>query len=83
MDLSIAIEQIQKTYNERKDDIQTEEATKMALIAPLIAALGYNIFDPGEVIPEYVADVGSKKGEKIDYAIKRDGHIIMIIECMG
>jgi hypothetical protein len=47
--------------------LQTEEATKNALILPLIHMLGYDIFDPTEVTPEFVADVGIKKGEKIDW----------------
>lgn len=61
--------------------LQTEEATKNALIMPFISALGYDIFDPTEVIPEYIADVGIKKGEKVDYAIVKDGKIIMLFEC--
>ncbi|MCA9635738.1 MAG: type I restriction enzyme HsdR N-terminal domain-containing protein [Myxococcales bacterium] len=60
--------------------LDTEEATKTALIMPFIAALGYDVFDPSEVIPEFTADVGIKKGEKVDYAIKRDGEIIILIE---
>jgi len=52
-----------------KDMIQTEEATKNAMVMPLIQMLGYNVFDPLEVTPELVADVGTKKGEKVDYAI--------------
>lgn len=43
--------------------------------------LGYDVFNPLEVVPEYTADVGVKKGEKIDYAIVRDGEIQMLIEC--
>ena len=61
--------------------LQTEEATKNALIMPFINLLGYDIFDPTEVIPEFIADVGIKKGEKVDYAIKKDGKIIMLFEC--
>lgn len=61
--------------------LQTEEATKNALIMPFIGILGYDIFDPTEVIPEFVADVGIKKGEKVDYAIVKDGKIIMLFEC--
>jgi hypothetical protein len=48
---------------------------------PFINALGYNVFDPTEVTPELVADVGTKKGEKVDYAILRDGKPIMLFEC--
>lgn len=61
--------------------LQTEEATKNALVMPFIGILGYDIFDPTEVIPEFVADVGIKKGEKVDYAIVKDGKIIMLFEC--
>ena len=63
------------------DVLQTEEATKNALVMPFIRILGYDIFDPTEVVPEFVADVGIKKGEKVDYAIKKDGRIIMLFEC--
>ncbi len=61
--------------------LETEEATKNALIMPFIAALGYDIFNPLEVIPEYTTDVGTKKGEKIDYAIMREGETIILVEC--
>ncbi len=80
MELIDSIRQIAKVYTERKDLIQTEEATKTALIMPFIGALGYNVFDPSEVVPEFTADVGIKKGEKVDYAIIRDGKPIMLIE---
>nr|WP_217909992.1 type I restriction endonuclease [Pseudenhygromyxa sp. WMMC2535] len=60
--------------------LETEEATKNALVMPFIAALGYDVFDPAEVIPEFNADVGIKKGEKVDYVIKRGDDIVMLIE---
>ena len=63
------------------DYIQTEEATKNALIMPFISALGYNVFDPTEVTPELNADVGIKKGEKVDYAILKDGKPVILFEC--
>ena len=55
-----------------KDQIATEEATKNAFIMPFLQSLGYDVFNPVEVIPEYVTDIGTKKGEKIDYAIFKD-----------
>lgn len=64
-----------------KNIIQTEEATKNSMIMPLIQILGYNVFDPLEVTPELVADVGTKKGEKVDYAILQDGKPIILFEC--
>jgi len=60
--------------------LETEEATKNALVMPFIAALGYDVFDPSEVVPEFTADVGIKRGEKVDYAIKRGDDIVMLIE---
>ena len=60
--------------------LETEEATKNALVMPFIAALGYDVFDPREVVPEFTADVGIKKGEKVDYVIKRGDDIVMLIE---
>jgi len=64
-----------------KAHLSTEEATKTALVMPFLQILGYNVFDPTEVTPEFVADVGTKKGEKVDYAIKRDGKPEVLIEC--
>lgn len=61
--------------------IKTEEGTKNALVMPFINALGYNVFDPTEVTPELIADVGTKKGEKVDYAILKDGKPIILFEC--
>jgi predicted type IV restriction endonuclease len=59
----------------------TEEATKSAFVMPFIASLGYDVFDPEEVIPELTADIGIKKGEKVDYAISVGGKISLLIEC--
>ena len=70
----------EKVRNQR-ELIKTEEATKTAFVLPFIQLLGYNVFDPREVIPEYTADIGTKKGEKIDYAIMKDGRPIILIEC--
>lgn len=64
-----------------KDMVSTEEATKNAMVMPFIQALGYNVFDPTEVTPELIADVGTKKGEKVDYAILKDGQPIILFEC--
>lgn len=60
--------------------INTEEATKTSLIMPFFQILGYDIFNPLEFIPEFTADVGIKKGEKVDYAIALDNEPVMLIE---
>jgi hypothetical protein len=64
-----------------KASIETEEATKNAFVMPFISTvLGYDVFNPAEVIPEFTADVGTKKGEKIDYAIAHDGQVQVLVE---
>ena len=60
--------------------MKTEEATKNALIMPFIAALGYDVFKPKEVVPEFVADHGTKKGEKVDYAIMQNNEVTDIYQ---
>lgn len=66
----------------QRDSIKTEEATKNAFVMPFISTiLGYDVFNPMEVVPEFIADVGMKKGEKIDYAIMRNGVVQILIEC--
>ena len=59
----------------------TEEAVKTAIILPFFSALGYDVFDPSEVVPEFTADAVGKKGEKVDYAIKIGGAIRILVEC--
>lgn len=58
----------------------TEEATKTSVIMPFIQALGFDVFNLDEVVPEFTTDVGTKKGEKVDYAVKMDGKVSMLIE---
>ncbi len=81
MDFIEVLQSISSKISKQKDLIKTEEATKNAFVMPFISALGYDVFDPAEVVPEFTADVGIKKGEKVDYAIKHDGKIIMLFEC--
>ncbi len=81
MDLIDRIKDIASRMPKQMEHIQTEEATKNAFIMPFIGSLGYDVFNPLEVIPEFTADIGTKKGEKVDYAIKKDDDIIILIEC--
>lgn len=64
-----------------KSSISTEEATKTSMIMPFFQLLGYDVFNPLEFVPEFVADVGIKKGEKVDYAIFIDKKPLILIEC--
>lgn len=81
MDFKDQIRQIGERVKNFKDQIATEEATKNAFIMPFLQALGYDVFNPVEVVPEFVTDIGTKKGEKIDYAIYKDGVITILVEC--
>lgn len=81
MDFKDEIKQFGDRVEKLKPQIHTEEATKNAFIMPFIKALGYDVFNPFEVMPEYVADLGIKKGEKVDYAIMKDGEPVILVEC--
>ncbi|RFZ85183.1 restriction endonuclease [Mucilaginibacter terrenus] len=81
MDFKDSILQFAARVDKLCPQIHTEEATKNALIMPFIQLLGYDVFNPFEVSPEFVADIGIKKGEKVDYAILSDGKPILLIEC--
>lgn len=81
MDFKDTILQLADRIAKQKDAITTEEGTKNAFIMPMIASLGYDIFNPFEVVPEMDCDLIKKKGEKIDYAIMKDDSPILLIEC--
>lgn len=81
MDFADKIAALAQRIAKQKDAIETEEATKTAFIMPFLRDLGYDVFDPHVVVPEFIADVGVKKGEKVDYAIKLDGKVVMLVEC--
>lgn len=81
MDFKDYCKQLADRVSSLKEQILTEEATKNAFIMPFIQMLGYDVFNPTEVIPEMDCDLIKKKGEKIDYAIMKDGEPIMLIEC--
>jgi hypothetical protein len=81
MDFKDQIKLLGERVLKLKDQIATEEATKNAFIMPFLQTLGYDVFNPIEVVPEYVTDIGTKKGEKIDYAIFKDNNPTILIEC--
>lgn len=80
MDFSERLKLVKDKINSQAENVLTEEATKTAFVLPFINALGYDIFNPLEVIPEFTADIGLKKGEKVDYAIMKDNKDIILIE---
>ena len=81
MDFKDSIKQLADNVERKKDRLQTEEATKNALIMPFLSVLGYDVSNPTEVVPEFTCDIGTKKGEKVDYAIFRDESPAILIEC--
>jgi hypothetical protein len=82
MDFIDKINNLSNKIRQQAASIQTEEATKNAFVMPFIhSVLGYDVFDPNEVTPEYICDVGTKKGEKVDYAILKAGEIQILMEC--
>ncbi|NAS31991.1 restriction endonuclease [Flavobacteriaceae bacterium R38] len=81
MELQNPLKSLSDKINLLKDQITTEESTKHAFVLPFINLLGYDTFNPTEVVPEFIADIGLKKGEKVDYAILQNEQPILIIEC--
>ena len=81
MDLIDHLQNLAARAEQTGDSLTNEEATKMALIAPFIQALGYDIFNPTEVKPEFSADLpGIKQGERVDYAVLENGIPKILIE---
>lgn len=83
MDFIDRITELSAKIQREQGHILTEEAAKTAWVMPFINALGYNVFDPLEVVPEYTADIGVKKGEKVDYCVLKDRTPVILIECKG
>lgn len=80
MDFIDQLKQFSKRVATLKDSIQTEEATKTSIIMPFFNLLGYDVFNPEEFVPEFTADVGIKKGEKVDYAIMHNSMPVILVE---
>lgn len=80
MDFIDQVKQFSKRVESIYKDLPTEEATKTSIIMPFFSMLGYDVFNPSEFLPEFTADVGIKKGEKVDYAILKDGNPIVLVE---
>lgn len=61
---------------------KNEESIKTSIILPFLSKLGYDVFDPKIIIPEYTADQSTKNGEKVDYCVNDiDFNPVCIIEC--
>ena len=80
MEFADKIRALSNRVAQMKDQLKTEEATKTSIIMPFFQLLGYDIFNPLEFHPEFISDVGIKKGEKVDFAIMKDGKPVILIE---
>lgn len=74
------LKQLSERINAIKDKAKNEEATKQSMVLPLLSILGYDIFNPEEIEPEALCDI-SGKGDRIDYAICKNGRHEILIEC--
>lgn len=81
MELNEKLYELTQRIEAIKDSVTTEEATKTSMIMPFFQLLGYDVFNPNEFVPEFIADVGIKKGEKVDYAIVLDNEPLILVEC--
>lgn len=43
--------------------------------------MGYDVNSPFEVVPEYTCDFGVKEGERVDYCMKDENIVCLIVEC--
>jgi hypothetical protein len=82
MELEARLVELSKVVRDHREVLLTEEAAKNALVMPFLRALGYDVFNPGEVVPEFTCDVATKKGEKVDYAICNGGKVSMLVEVL-
>jgi len=81
MDFIDQMKELSDKVSEQWEYVETEEATKNALVMPFIRTLGYDVFNPNEVVPEYTCDAPGKSGEKVDYAIMKGEKPFMLVEC--
>lgn len=85
MGLNEDLRQLSEQVRRRLEHVKSEEATKQALVLPLFQVLGYDVYDPTEVRPEYVADFAKKRPgggmEKVDYMLNVAGAPAIFVEC--
>ncbi|QDK34522.1 type I restriction endonuclease [Sphingomonas sp. IC081] len=81
MDFETSIAELQSRLREHREVLETEEAAKTTLVLPFLRSLGFDVFNPSEVKAEFTCDVGTKKGEKVDYALCVGGEVTVLVEC--
>lgn len=82
MDFQERVASLAKKIETLREKVLTEAATKDAFIAPFIThVLGFDVSNPDDARPECVADVRGSRGEKVDYALFKDGKMVLAVEC--
>ncbi len=81
MELISNIQDIVTRIPKQRDHIRNQQATKTAFVLPFFNALGYDIFNPLEVIPDFTVNRSEQPREKMDYALSKDEKIIALVEC--
>lgn len=81
MDFEASIAELQSRLRQHREILETEESAKTTLVLPFLRALGFDVFNPSEVKAEFTCDVGTKKGEKVDYALCVNGEVTVLVEC--
>lgn len=81
MDFEASIAELQSRLRQHREILETEESAKTTLVLPFLRALGFDVFNPAEVKAEFTCDVGTKKGEKVDYALCVNGEVTVLVEC--
>lgn len=81
MDFDTSIADLQSKLRQHREILETEESAKTTLVLPFLRALGFDVFNPAEVKAEFTCDVGTKKGEKVDYALCVNGEVTVLVEC--
>jgi hypothetical protein len=79
-ELLAAIEKVRERIERYGEQLRQSEAlTRYALVNPILDALGWDIGDPNQVVPEYPVKIAGKT-EFADYALKWDGKALIIVE---
>lgn len=81
MDIKAKLLELNQNLPNLRPLLISEESTKHSLVMPFLSALGYSVFNPLEVRPEFISDIGIKKGERVDYALFIENNLEILIEC--
>jgi len=80
MDLYNSLLDLSEKVTKFKDMIQNEIQTRNVFVDPFLRILGFDVSNPLDVILECTCDMGTKKGEEVDYALLKDNDVVMLVE---